>query len=280
MACPPPSTRSSRASPRPSPASCASRRSCSDAAAAVAVALALVLLSLAGAALVAGGVGLPPHRAARRPSSSRRPRCASPRRIAAVLPRAPALVLLAVGRRRRRLDPRRRWWPRSPCSRRSPASASAARSTGCCCAARGGGDGDVRGDLGLDGRGPWLVVLTAPGLRAAASRWPASWSSAAGEREVRAREPAPSTRGPASLPVRSVPAALAVGADGRLREARAGRLDARRARGGARGRSEPLSRAVGARGARGAGLYSSPPARRAGPCPSHFRYEDNPTNDD
>ena len=29
--------------------------------------------------------------------------------------------------------------------------------------ARRGAEGDVRGDLGLTGDGPWLVVLTAPG---------------------------------------------------------------------------------------------------------------------
>jgi hypothetical protein len=75
-------------------------------------------------------------------------------------------------------------------------------------AARRGGEDDVRGALGLTGGGPWLVVLTA----------------AAGEREVvrvnLAEHPAA-----AALPVRSVPAALAVGSDGRLRAARAGRLD-------------------------------------------------------
>jgi uncharacterized protein DUF4395 len=75
-------------------------------------------------------------------------------------------------------------------------------------AARRGGEDDVRGALGLTGGGPWLVVLEA----------------AAGEREVvrvnLAEHPAA-----AALPVRSVPAALAVGSDGRLRAARAGRLD-------------------------------------------------------
>lgn len=80
---------------------------------------------------------------------------------------------------------------------------------------------DVRGDLGLTGGGPWLVVLTAPGC--------ARCEPVARELErvvsrdvVRvniAERPEATT-----LPVRSVPAVLAVGADGGLRMARAGRL--------------------------------------------------------
>jgi hypothetical protein len=89
-------------------------------------------------------------------------------------------------------------------------------------ARRGGGD-DVRSALGLTGSGPWLVVLTAPGCarcEPAARRLEA----AAGEREV-IRVSLADHPAAAALPVRSVPAALAVGSDGRLRAARAGRLD-------------------------------------------------------
>ncbi len=91
-------------------------------------------------------------------------------------------------------------------------------------AARHGADEDVRGDLGLEGRGPWLVVLTAPGC-ARCEPVAREMERAAGERPVLRVSLADHPRA-ASLPVRSVPAALAVGDDGRLREARAGRLDA------------------------------------------------------
>ncbi len=91
-------------------------------------------------------------------------------------------------------------------------------------ATRSGGDGDVRGDLGLEGRGPWLVVLTAPGC-ARCEPVARELERAAGDRLVQRVSLAEFPRA-ASLPVRSVPAALAVGDDGRLRAARAGRLDA------------------------------------------------------
>jgi hypothetical protein len=90
-------------------------------------------------------------------------------------------------------------------------------------ASRRGGEEDVRGALGLTGGGPWLVMLTAPGCarcEPAARRLEA----AAGAREV-VRVSLAEHPGAAALPVRSVPAALAVGADGRLRAARAGRLE-------------------------------------------------------
>jgi hypothetical protein len=87
---------------------------------------------------------------------------------------------------------------------------------------RGAAGEDVRGDLGLDGAGPWLVVLTAPGC---ARCEPAA-------RELESVAGGPVTRvdltrrpGAARLPVRSVPAALAVAPDGSLRAVRAGRLD-------------------------------------------------------
>ncbi len=87
---------------------------------------------------------------------------------------------------------------------------------------RSGGGPDARADLGLDGPGPWLVLLTAPGC---ARCGPAAreLSREAGPRTVvqvdLARRPSA-----ARLPVRSVPAALAVGTDGRVLAARAGRL--------------------------------------------------------
>jgi hypothetical protein len=83
-------------------------------------------------------------------------------------------------------------------------------------------EGDVRADLGLSGDGPWLVVLTAPGC-ARCEPVAREMEAAAGGREVVRVSLADHPRA-AALPVRSVPAALAVGADGRLRAARAGRL--------------------------------------------------------
>lgn len=90
-------------------------------------------------------------------------------------------------------------------------------------ALRRGDSEDVRADLGLTGAGPWLVVLTAPGC-ARCEPVARQMQSAAGDREVVRVNLAQRPRA-ASLPVRSVPAALAVGHDGRLRMARAGRLD-------------------------------------------------------
>jgi hypothetical protein len=89
-------------------------------------------------------------------------------------------------------------------------------------ARQGGGEGDLRGDLGLAGSGPWLVVLTAPGC-ARCEPVARELERAAGGREVLRVNLAEHPRA-AALPVRSVPAALAIGADGRLRRARAGRL--------------------------------------------------------
>ncbi len=89
--------------------------------------------------------------------------------------------------------------------------------------ARGGTDGDVRRGLGLKGPGPWLVVLTAPGC--------ARCEPVARQLEDLAH-PQPVvrvdlSRNPqaARLPIRSVPAVIAIGGDGRVRRARAGRLD-------------------------------------------------------
>ncbi|MGE0026892.1 MAG: DUF4395 family protein [Thermoleophilia bacterium] len=89
-------------------------------------------------------------------------------------------------------------------------------------ARQGGGEGDLRDDLGLPGSGPWLVVLTAPGC-ARCEPVAREVERAAGGREVLRVDLAEHPRA-AALPVRSVPAALAIGADGRLRSARAGRL--------------------------------------------------------
>lgn len=88
---------------------------------------------------------------------------------------------------------------------------------------RSGSEGDVRRGLGLHGAGPWLVVLTAPGCTRC--------EPVARQLEDIAR-PRPVTRvdlsttpDAAKLPVRSVPAVIAIGGDGFVRQARAGRLD-------------------------------------------------------
>jgi hypothetical protein len=88
---------------------------------------------------------------------------------------------------------------------------------------RKGGEDDLRQALGLDGAGPWLVVLTAPGCVRCEPAARALEQVAAGRPVIRVdlRERPQA----AAVPVKSVPAALAVGPDGRLRAARAGRLD-------------------------------------------------------
>jgi Domain of unknown function (DUF4395) len=88
-------------------------------------------------------------------------------------------------------------------------------------ARRAGADGDVRAGLGLAGPGPWLVVLTAPGC-GSCEPVAREMERAAGREVVRVSL-ADHPRA-AALPVRSVPAALAIDAEGRLRAARAGRL--------------------------------------------------------
>jgi Domain of unknown function (DUF4395) len=84
------------------------------------------------------------------------------------------------------------------------------------------GEGDMRGPLGLQGSGPWVVVLTAPGC-ARCGPVVREFERVSDGREVVqvdiARRPEA-----AALPVRSVPAAIAVGKDGAVRLARAGRL--------------------------------------------------------
>lgn len=84
------------------------------------------------------------------------------------------------------------------------------------------GRADVRQYLGLSGAGPWLVVLTAPGCAQCAPVL-RELARVGNGREVVEVD---IVRCPeaARLPVRSVPAAIAVGADGAVRLARAGRL--------------------------------------------------------
>ncbi|CAN0481599.1 unnamed protein product, partial [Phaeothamnion confervicola] len=76
---------------------------------------------------------------------------------------------------------------------------------------RRGADGDVRSLLGLAGAGPWLVVLTAPGC-ARCEPVARALEAAAGEREV-VRVSLSDRPQAAELPVRSVPAAMAIGVD-------------------------------------------------------------------
>jgi len=86
------------------------------------------------------------------------------------------------------------------------------------------GDGeDVRDALGLDGAGPWLVVLTAPGCARCGPVAKAVEHAAAGRAVVRVdlRERPQA----AVVPVKSVPALVVVDGDGRVREARAGALE-------------------------------------------------------
>ena len=90
-------------------------------------------------------------------------------------------------------------------------------------ARRGGGATDVRDDLGLTGDGPWLVVLTAPGC-ARCEPVARELEEVAGDRQVHRVNLREHPRA-GSLPVRSVPAALAVSGDGTLRAVRAGRLE-------------------------------------------------------
>jgi Domain of unknown function (DUF4395) len=90
-------------------------------------------------------------------------------------------------------------------------------------ARRGGAATDVRDDLGLTGDGPWLVVLTAPGC-ARCEPVARELEEVAGDRRVHRVNLREHPRA-GSLPVRSVPAALAVSGDGTLRAVRAGRLE-------------------------------------------------------
>lgn len=83
-------------------------------------------------------------------------------------------------------------------------------------------DSDVRSRLGLEGDGPWLVLLTAPGCARCEPTARALEGESGGLPVTRidlARRPEA-----AAVGVRSVPAALAVGRDGRLRIVRTGSL--------------------------------------------------------
>lgn len=188
--------------------------------AAIAVALVLVLLSLAGPRWS------PVARVFRRiapPATALEP--AAPVRFSQVLAAtflSAALVLLAAG------PAVAGWVLAGMVAALALVSATTGLCVGCeayrlVLAVRGGGDArDVRGALGLTGEGPWLVVLTAPGCARCEPVVRELERAAAGRQVVRvdlAARPAA-----ASLPVRSVPAALAVGRDGRLQVARAGRI--------------------------------------------------------
>lgn len=83
-------------------------------------------------------------------------------------------------------------------------------------------DGDLRSPLGLSGPGPWLVVVTAPGCARCEPVARQLEQVAAGRPVLRvslAERPSA-----AAVPVRSVPAVLAVGPDGRLVRSAAGAL--------------------------------------------------------
>lgn len=86
------------------------------------------------------------------------------------------------------------------------------------------GDDDVRGALGLGGPGPWLTVLTAPGCTRCEPVARALERAASGRDVVRVNlrdRPAA-----AAVPVKSVPAVLVVGTDGRIKDVWTGALDA------------------------------------------------------
>ena len=190
-----------------------------DTPAAVAMALALVLLSLAGPRW--SPVGWVFRRIAP-PAHDLEP--AAPVRFSQILAAgflAVSLALLVAG-----LDVAG-WIMAGLVSALALLSATTGLCIGCevyrlALARRRGTEGDLRPDLGLTGDGPWLVVLTAPGC-ARCEPVAREMERAAGERGVVRVSLAEHPRA-AALPVRSVPAAIAISADGRLREARAGRL--------------------------------------------------------
>ena len=92
--------------------------------------------------------------------------------------------------------------------------------------ARNGADGDVRDDLRLDGAGPWLVVLTAPGCTRC-EPVAKQLEAVAGNQAV-TRIDLSTTPAAARLPVKSVPAVIAIGRDGHVLRAFAGRFDRER----------------------------------------------------
>ncbi len=89
--------------------------------------------------------------------------------------------------------------------------------------ARRAHDGDMRPLLGLDGPGPWVVVVSAPGC-ARCEPVARQVESLADPTEV-VRVDLSRTPGAARLPIRSVPAVVAVGDDGRVAHVATGRLD-------------------------------------------------------
>lgn len=82
---------------------------------------------------------------------------------------------------------------------------------------------DVRDELGLSGAGPWLVVLTAPGC-ARCEPVARQLEEVAHPRAI-VRVDLSRTPAAARLPIKSVPAVLSVGGDGRVRTTLVGRLD-------------------------------------------------------
>jgi len=84
-------------------------------------------------------------------------------------------------------------------------------------------DGDVRSVLGLRGTGPWVVVVSAPGC-ARCEPVARQVESIAGTDAV-VRVDLARTPGAARLPVRSVPAVVAIGEDGHVAGVASGRLD-------------------------------------------------------
>ncbi len=84
-------------------------------------------------------------------------------------------------------------------------------------------DGDVRDDLGLAGAGPWLVVLTAPGC-ARCEPVARQLEDIVSGRDI-TRIDVSRTPAAARLPVKSLPAVIAIGVDGRVQRALAGRFD-------------------------------------------------------
>lgn len=83
-------------------------------------------------------------------------------------------------------------------------------------------EGDLRGPLALQGSGPWVLMLTAPGC--ARCEPVARQLEAISPREV-TRIDVTRTPAAARLPVKSIPAVVVVGSDGHLVDVAVGRLD-------------------------------------------------------
>jgi hypothetical protein len=88
---------------------------------------------------------------------------------------------------------------------------------------RGSAADDLRGPLGLTGQGPWLAVLTAPGCARCGPTVERVKAAAKGRAVsvVNLAERPSASR----APIKSIPAVLAIAADGTLLSARAGVID-------------------------------------------------------